>query len=79
MCNVSVKLNRRCNEDQVPLVEGLSEVVSFNLDLNDCTVEALRMSSGRLFQTCDAECRKACAPILVPDGITECFQVSADY
>ena len=29
MCNVSVKLNRRRNEDQVPLVEGLSEVVSF--------------------------------------------------
>ena len=29
MCNVSVKLNRRSNEDQVPLVEGLSEIVSF--------------------------------------------------
>ena len=29
MCNVSVKVNRRRNEDQVLLVEGLSEVVSF--------------------------------------------------
>ena len=29
MCNVSVKLNRRRNKDQVPLVEGLSEVVNF--------------------------------------------------
>ena len=29
MCNVSVMLNRRSNEDEVPLVEGLSEVVSF--------------------------------------------------
>ena len=43
MCNVSVKLNRRRNEDHVPLVEGLSEVVCFNLDLNDCTDEALMM------------------------------------
>ena len=78
MCNVSVKLNQRRSVDQVPLVEGLSEEISFNLELNDCTDEALRMSSDRLFQTCGTKCRKARALILVLDGITESFQVSAD-
>ena len=73
-----MKLNRRHSEDQVPLVEGLSEVMSFKLDLNDCAHEALRMSSGRLFQTRGAEFRKAHAPILALDGITESFRVSAE-
>ena len=48
----------------------------FHLDLNGCTNDTLWMSSDRLLQTCGAECRKARAPILVLDGITEGITVA---